>query len=307
MKKLLIIDGNAIVHRAFHAFPKSLTLPGGELINAVYGFFSILIKAIDEIKPEYLVICFDRPAPTFRKLLFAGYQANRPKMADVLSQQISLLHKLLGEIGIPIFEIDGYEADDIIGTLSVQAKKHNIETIILSGDRDLLQLVNNMVKLLAPVTGITKFIMFDEKAVLEKYGVKPSQVTDYKALIGDSSDGYPGVNGIGPKTAQELLRKYDSFENLYKQIRDLPEKTALKLATNAEQGSLAKKLATITLDVPVKLNFSFSSMDHFNREKVEKIFNEYKFNSLKKRLVVFKSFNSLNDGKKENENQLKLI
>src|SRR6266567_2262446 len=158
MKRLLIIDGNAIVHRAFHAYPQSLTLPDGKPVNAIYGFFSILIKALEEVKPKYLVICFDRPAPTFRKQLYSGYQAQRPKMADILSEQIDQLHEALEMVGIPLFEIDGYEADDLIGTLAKQAVKNQktllrhaelvsassqvqddayIEVIILSGDRDL--------------------------------------------------------------------------------------------------------------------------------------------------------------------------
>ncbi|TMI79057.1 MAG: DNA polymerase I, partial [Bacteroidetes bacterium] len=188
MKKLLIIDGNAIVHRAFHAYPP-LTRGDGKLIGAVYGFFAMLIKMLEEVKPDYLVVTFDRPAPTFRKLLYAGYQAHRPQMADGLSGQITLLHEALELVGIPIFEIDGYEADDLIGTIAYQVK--NLETIILSGDRDLLQLVNDHTKVLIPIVGITKFTLYDPQQVEEKFGIKPSQFVDYKALVGDASDGYP--------------------------------------------------------------------------------------------------------------------
>jgi len=301
MQTLLVIDGNAIVHRAFHAYPPSLTTPLGEPINAVYGWFAMLIKVLEEVKPDYLAVCFDRPAPTFRKQLYSGYQAQRPKMADELSGQITKLQEALEAIGIPVFGIDGYEADDLIGTLSVEAKKQGVETIILSGDRDLLQLVNGQVKMLAPIVGITKFIMFDGKTVKEKYGVEPSQVRDYKALVGDNSDGYPGVAGIGPKTAIDLLAKYDSLEHLYEHLGELPEKIQLKLATDAEQAALAKKLATILLDAPLKLDLKDCDIRHFTQDKVLDVFDGFGFNSIKQRVGIFR------EEKSPDKNQLELI
>ncbi len=311
MQKLLVIDGNAIVHRAYHAYPPTLTDKTGEPINAVYGWFAMLIKVLEEVKPDYLAVCFDRPAPTFRKQLYAGYQAQRPQMADGLSGQITKLQKALKEIGIPVFGIDGYEADDLIGTITVQAKEKELDTVMLSGDRDLLQLVNGQVKMLAPITGITKFILFDAQTVKEKYGVKPSQVRDYKALVGDNSDGYPGVSGIGPKTAIGLLETYESLESLYEHLGDLPQKVQLKLATDAEQAALAKKLATILIDAPLSLNLKECDMQQFTREKVIEVFDGFGFNSIKQRLGVFKEENkpqkNKNTPKKSSENQLELI
>ncbi len=328
MQKLLIIDGNAIVHRAFHAYPPTLTTSDGKLINAVYGWFAMLIKVLEEVKPDYLAVCFDRPAPTFRKQMYAGYQASRPKMDDGLSSQITLLHEALEKIDIPIFEIDGYEADDVIGTLAKQAQSlchpersegssHSgskedssatpqndsncIETVILTGDRDLLQLVNEHTKVLAPIIGITKFILFDEATVLEKYSVRPSQVKDYKALVGDASDGYPGVTGIGPKTASSLLKEYDSLENLYAHIADVSERVRQKLATDAEQAALAKKLATIVTDAPVHLRLETCSMQHFTQDKVLAVFDEFGFQSIKKRVGIF------SEGKKKEADQLGLL
>lgn len=288
MRKLLIIDGNAIIHRAYHAYPP-LTDPKGELINAVYGFLSMLIKVIEEVKPTYLVICFDRPAPTFRKILYAGYQAKRPKMGDDLSGQIKRLHKALDTIGIPLFEVDGYEADDCIGTLSVQAQqqKQPLETVILSGDRDLLQLVNERTKELMPITGITKFNLFDSEKVIEKFGITPSQIVDYKALVGDASDGYPGVSGIGPKTASNLLTTYKTFENIYEHLPEISENISQKLAADAESGALSKQLATISLDVPIHLDLSKASVDTFARERVIAVCDELGFTSIKKRLDIF--------------------
>ncbi|HVF69197.1 MAG TPA: DNA polymerase I, partial [Xanthomonadales bacterium] len=193
MEKLIIIDGNAILHRAYHAYPP-LTNNKGQVINAVYGFFSMLFSIITDQKPEYLAVCFDRAAPTFRQSLFAGYQQGRPSLPDDFVPQILLVHQLLEKMKVAVFELDGYEADDLIGTLakrSVETK--GLEAVIVTGDRDMLQLVNGKVKILMPLLGITKTALFDEKAVEEKYGVTPKQFIDYKALIGDASDGYPGV------------------------------------------------------------------------------------------------------------------
>ncbi|HEV2340032.1 MAG TPA: 5'-3' exonuclease H3TH domain-containing protein, partial [Patescibacteria group bacterium] len=252
MKRLLLIDGNAILHRAFHAYPP-FTDKDGNPTNAIYGFFAMLLKLLEEVLPDYVVICFDKGAPTFRMTMYAGYHANRPKMKDGLVSQVPILHRALEAIGIPIFGVNGYEADDLLGTLSTQATEQKLETIIVTGDRDLLQLINNRVKILMPLVGITKTMLFDEKRVEEKYGIKPSQIIDYKALVGDASDNYPGVSGIGPKSASDLLQKYQTLENLYKHIGELPAQLGEKLAIDAEQASLCKTLATIRLDAPVHL------------------------------------------------------
>lgn len=288
MQKLVLIDGNAILHRAFHALPP-LTSRDGQIANAVYGFFSMFLKILEDLKPQYIIVCFDRAAPTFRKTLYVGYQAKRPKMADELVPQIAKVHGILKEAKVEIFEIDGYEADDLIGTLanqaqSVKLKAQNLETIIVSGDRDMLQLVNSHVKVLAPVTGITKMILFDEQKVEEKYGINPSQIIDYKALVGDASDNYPGVRGIGPKTAGSLLKKYGGFENMYKNINSLPPKISEKLAIDAEQAALAKKLATIVTDAPVTLNLNDCSLENFNIGDLKEEFEKLGFKSLLKRL-----------------------
>ncbi|EKD64859.1 MAG: hypothetical protein ACD_50C00281G0002 [uncultured bacterium] len=286
MKKLILIDGNAILHRAFHALPP-LT-KNGEIINAVYGFFSMFIKILEDQKPTHIVVCFDRAAPTFRKEMYVGYQSKRPKVSDDLVPQIKKVHDILGNAKISIFEIDGYEADDMIGTISVQAVSGKLdgqmEVVIVSGDRDLLQLVNSHVKMIAPVTGLTNMIVYDSAKVEEKFGIKPSQIVDYKALIGDSSDNYPGITGIGPKTAANLLREYGSFENMYKKIDSLPPKIAEKLATDAEQAALAKKLATIVIDAPIKLSLEECSFSDSNFQALKNEFERLDFKSLLKRL-----------------------
>ena len=280
MKKFVLIDGNAIVHRAYHALP-NLSTKEGTATNAVYGFFAMLTKIINDLKPDYFVVCFDRGKPTFRKSLYVGYQATRPKMDDGLSGQFKLIHEALEKAKVEIFEIDGYEADDLIGTLATQASvDKELETIIVTGDRDLLQLVENNVKILAPIVGITKMILFDSEKVQEKYGLHPHQFIDYKALVGDNSDNYPGVTGVGPKTAANLLHKYETFENLYSHLSDLPENLSLKLATDAEQAALAKKLATIVRDAPVTLELGKASMRNFNTKDLYEYFNKLGMRSL---------------------------
>lgn len=288
MEKFVLIDGNAILHRAFHALPP-LTNKSGVIVNAVYGFFSMFIKIIQDLRPEFVAVCFDKEKPTFRQQLFVGYQAQRPKMADDLAPQIGIVHDVLKKANIAIFEVDGYEADDLIGTIANQAqsakrKAQDIEVIIVSGDRDMLQLVNSHVKILAPVKGITEMILFDEAKVEEKYGIKSSQFIDYKSFVGDSSDNYPGVAGIGPKTARDLLQKYETFENLYQNLSSLPEKIGKKLATDAEQAALAKKLATIVTDAPIKLDLKECSINKFSNEGARSAFEELGFKSLIKRL-----------------------
>lgn len=299
MKKLLLIDGNAILHRAYHAYPPNFTDKEGNPTNAIYGFYAMLIKLLQDVAPEYLAICFDRGAPTFRMNMYAGYHANRPKMSDDLAPQVPRLQASLEEIGIPLFGIEGYEADDLLGSLSVLAKKEDVETIIVTGDRDLLQLVNSHVKILMPLLGITKTALFDEERVEEKYGVKPSQIVDYKALVGDASDNYPGVTGIGPKGAAALIQKYGTFENLYQHILELPDSVGLKLATDAEQAALAKKLAEIQKDAPVHLKLPACDVKKFTPEKFGKVFDELGFESLKKRVLGSSQEALANDGQKQ--------
>ena len=289
-QKLILIDGNAILHRAYHALPP-LTSPKGEPIQAVFGFFSMLLTIMLDQKPDFLIVAFDRPKPTFRQEMFAGYHQHRPKIADEFISQIVKVHEIVALMDIPIFELDGYEADDLIGTLANQIVKGKgervkgeVQTLIVSGDRDLLQLVNKHVMVLSPLVGLKTLTVYDEQKVEEKYGVKPSQFIDYKALIGDASDGYPGVAGIGPKTASSLIRKFGTFENLYTNLGQVPEKLSLKLATDAEQAALAKKLATIVTDAPIHLDIEKAQTGHINMKKAKTAFETLGFTSLQKRL-----------------------
>ena len=284
MKKLLIIDGIAILHRGYHAYPP-LTNPKGEMINAVFGFFSMLLTVLADQKPDYFVVCFDRGKPTFRMNMYAGYHAHRPKMADDFFPQVGIVHELLEKMKVQIFELDGYEADDLIGTIAKEAvDTFHEDVVIVTGDRDLLQLVNGHVKILMPVNGFSKTVLFDEKAVEEKYGVHPKQFVDYKALIGDASDGYPGVTGIGPKGAAKLLQEHGTFEKLYNDIGLLPEKIGLKLATDAEQAALAKKLAKIVTDSPIQFDITKCNVKDFDIKALREEFSKQDFKSLLTRL-----------------------
>jgi len=308
MKKLVLIDGNAIIHRAFHALPP-MNNKDGTLTNAVYGFFSMLFKIISDLKPEYIIVCFDKKAPTFRKAMYVGYQAKRPKMSDELIPQIDIVHSALDAAKIQHFEIDGYEADDLIGTLSVKAKEKDLQTIIVSGDRDLLQLVNSKVLMLAPVVGITNMILFDESKVKEKYGLNPEQIVDYKALVGDPSDNYPGVTGIGPKTASGLLQQFSTLEGVYQNLQEIAPALQEKLAQDAEQAAMAKKLATIVKDAPVDFEEEQVETNKIDVKALKTVFEDLGFNSLLKRLsqIEQKPITQKDEKKKNEDNQMSLL
>src|SRR5713226_3397803 len=195
-KKLVLIDGHAMIHRAFHAVPEQLTSSSGEPVNATFGFTSMLMKALTEEKPEYVAMTFDRPAPTFRHQQFAEYKAHRPTLPDNMRPQFRRIHEVVQAFGIPIYEKDGFEADDVLGTLSVQATQQGVDTIIFTGDMDTLQLVNEHVKVMAAKRGISEVTNYDEAAVQARYGIPPQRIPDFKGLVGDTSDNIPGVPGI---------------------------------------------------------------------------------------------------------------
>jgi DNA polymerase-1 len=272
----------------------------------------MFLNLIHDLQPQYIAVCFDKSKPTIRQAMYAGYHEHRPQMATDFAVQVPVVHHLLEELRVPIFAIDGYEGDDLVGTIATdvqnakgKGQNGEIETIIVTGDRDLLQLVNDHTRVLMPITGITKTVTFDEKAVEEKYGVTPKQFIDYKALIGDQSDGYPGVTGIGPKTAANLLQEYGTFEALFERIGELPEKTGLKLATDAEQAALAKKLATIMTDVPLQFDLSQCEMEKLDFVTLKEQFQQHGFSSLIKKVDErYPDAVKMKAKKKEDANQL---
>jgi len=320
MKRLILIDGNAILHRAYHALPP-LTAPDGSVVNAVYGFTSMLFKLFSDLKPTHIAVAFDRPTPTFRKQLFAGYQAKRPEMDEELSTQIAKVHDVITSFGIPMYEVDGYEADDVIGTLAKQAV-NKTQVIIVTGDRDLLQLVEgDRILTYMPVKGLSEAKIYGEKEAKERLGVDPKQIPDYKALAGDASDNYPGVAGIGPKTASQLLEIFGSVEKLYQAIqkkdarlKEFSPAVIEKLSFGAEDAVLSKDLATIRTDVPIHLNFDEAKIDTLDRPEARKALEEFHFSSLVKRLekmgkeeTKVKKSSSKKTQAEKNEEQLSLV
>jgi DNA polymerase-1 len=282
---LLLFDGNALVHRAFHALPPLTQPKTGELVNAVYGFASTLLKVFADYKPTHWAVAFDRPTPTFRHEMFEEYKAQRPAAPEELKSQIRKVHQLVDAFHIPVFEIDGFEADDVLGTLSKQADEQGIETIIVTGDNDMLQSVLPRVKALAPRRGFTDTVLYDEGAVEQKYGIKPEQLPDLKALVGDVSDNIPGLPGIGEKTATKLLQQYGSLYGIYDHIEDITTgKLQDTLREYRTQAFRNKELSTIVKDVTIKLDLKTCQVSHYDRNEAARLFQELEFNKLLPRL-----------------------
>lgn len=302
LKKLVLIDGNALVHRAFHALPP-LTSPHGVMTNAVYGFFSVLLKMLKELKPEYVAATFDLAGPTFRHEEFAEYKEHRVKAPDELYAQIPIVKELLGAFGIPIFEKQSYEADDVIGSLAEQAKKRkNLQVVIMTGDLDTLQLVDkDRVVVFTLKKGVTDTVLYDEKGVRERYGFDPEFIPDFKGLRGDPSDNIPGVPGIGEKTASALIQSFGSLEQLYKGISNfqfpiskkqreklkppLTEKLIQKLLEHREVAFFSKKLATIICSIEVDFTLVRAAwQDHLDRKALEDQLKSLSLYNIVKRL-----------------------
>lgn len=283
MNKLLILDGNSLLHRAYYALPDWRNR-SGEATAGVYGFLSMMLKAIEEMQPTHLIVVFDHPSPTFRHIMYVGYQTNREKERQVSEDiwgQVDKLQLVLDKMHIPTFQISGFEADDIIGTLSLQASSHKSQVIIVTGDRDMMQLVNKKINLYMPLKGITDAMVVDAGKVKERMGVDPNQIIDYKGLVGDSSDNYPGVTGIGPKTAIDLISNYSNFENIYNHLASIKEAVRKKLTDGYEGGILSRQLATIKTDVPLALNWDKSSMP--DQSIILDVLKELGYKSLVKR------------------------
>ena len=257
MKKLLIVDGNSIMNRAFYGTQSSFMKNAeGLFTGALFGFMNILLKYLDEEKPEYVAVAFDVKAPTFRHKAYDGYKATRKGMPGELAMQMPIIKQILRAMRIECVELPGYEADDIIGTYSRLAKESDIESVIVTGDKDSLQLVNEMTVVKLPVTkqGTTTTDTIDIEAFKNKYGgLMPIRLIDLKALMGDSSDNIPGVPGVGEKTAVSLLAEYGSLDGVYAHVEDI-KKPALKkkIEENKDSAYMSYELATIMLTVPVE-------------------------------------------------------
>jgi DNA polymerase-1 len=321
-KIIILIDASALIYRAYYALPP-LTTKDRVLVNAAYGFTSALLRAIKDFHPEYLAVAFDSKQPTFRHKEYKEYKSHRPKAPEDLISQLPYVREVCKVLNMPILEMPGYEADDIIGTISTKltpyppatpeqtcplakqseaARAHacdggrgtlHLKTIIVTGDMDVLQLVNKNTQVFSMARGVNQAVLYDEKKVQEKYGFAPRQLVDYKALRGDPSDNIPGVPGIGEKTAQKLVQSFDNIENLYKKIQNskakipsqlLKPKTIDLLTQHKNQAFLSKYLATIKTDVPIDFDLKHCVVKEYNQAAAIKLFNKLEFKSLINRL-----------------------
>ncbi|MEA2097679.1 MAG: DNA polymerase I [Patescibacteria group bacterium] len=312
IKKLILIDGNALMHRAYHALPP-LTTKKGEVVNAVYGFTSVLLKVIKELKPDYMICAFDVAGGTFRDKIYSEYKAGRKKPDQEFYDQIPKIKEVVGVLNIPIIEKKGFEADDIIGTLSKQAN-YELRITIVTGDLDALQLVDKNTKVYTLRKGIKDTVIYDEEAVKKRYGLSPEQIIDFKGLRGDPSDNIPGVKGIGEKGASELLKNFGSIEKLYKAIEEgkteemIKPKIKEKLIAQKEEALMSKELATIKCDMNIKLDLDDCIWGNYDKGKLNSLFKELEFYSLINRVNEANNMNKeLETVDQENKKRAKHI
>jgi len=283
--KLIIIDGNALIHRSFHALPPTLRTKKGVLVNAVYGFSSFLLKALNEFHPEYVVLTLDKKGPTFRHEAYADYKATRVKAPDELYEQIPLVKEVATAFNIPIFELSGYEADDLIGTICRQTEKDKaLEKIIITGDMDTLQLIDGRTRVYTMSRGLSDSVLYGPEEVKARYNLRPDQIIDYKALRGDVSDNIPGVKGIGEKTASDLLVAFNDLDGVYQAARRqdaaIKPRIAALLIEHEKSAYLSRDLATIEQKVPLEFSLKDISFSTFQTENVVRVFSDLEFRSL---------------------------
>ena len=286
-QRLVLFDGNALIHRAFHALPPLTVRQTGEVVGAVFGFAQMLLKVLNDLQPTYYAVAFDKKGPTFRHKMFDQYKAHRPPTPDELIKQIDRVKQLVESFNMPIFELDDYEADDILGALSQQASQQGVDSIIVTGDADAMQLVSPQVKVLYPRPGksFSDTVLYDEVEVSRKFGVGPEQVADFKGLVGDPSDNIPGVPGVGGKTAVKLIQQFGTVEQIYEHINEVePPRLQEKLRENEAIGRQSKELATIVTELPVTLNLDECRVSLYDREKVAGLFRELEFTKLLSKL-----------------------
>ncbi len=287
MKRLVLVDGNALLHRAYHATPP-LTTTKGELVNAVYGFTLMILKAMQELKPDFIAIAWDEKGPTFRHAAYTQYKATRGPADDGLTNQYERVYEVTKALNIPEFRLLGYEADDLIGTLAKQALEvdKSLEVIILTGDRDIMQIISKRVKVLMPKKTLQDVGLYGEQEFMARFEFEPKYMVDYKALSGDASDNIPGVPGIGQVSATKLIKQFGTVEQIYqgKNLASLPERMQKLLSEGAESAVMSKNLATLDCLAPIKLDLVSCQTHDFDREKVIKLFTQLEFKSLITRL-----------------------
>ncbi|MFQ5599952.1 MAG: 5'-3' exonuclease H3TH domain-containing protein [Candidatus Krumholzibacteriia bacterium] len=286
-RRLMLIDGHSVAFRAFFALPSSLQDAAGRPANAVYGFMNILFRAIRDHVPTHLAVTFDLGRP-FREDLYPDYKAHREVGPEDLEPQVRKIHKLLEAMNIPIFELEGFEADDLLATLVRQAGRRRIEVVVLTGDQDILQVVRPRVSVITPGRTFSEPAVYDLQRVRERYGVGPEHLSDYKGLAGDASDGIPGVRGIGKKTARELLQKYETLEKLYAHVDEIRNQRARNaLAAGRDAAFLSRELARLRDDAPIELDLDASRLGNESRQQAVRAFRDMGFDRLADRVPEF--------------------
>ncbi|MCX6808486.1 MAG: hypothetical protein NTW50_02360 [Candidatus Berkelbacteria bacterium] len=315
-KILVLIDSNAIIHRAYHALPKTMSTRKGELTNVVYGYATTFIKMLESLKPDYVAASFDISKATFRLAEYSQYKAHRVKADQELYDQIPRVRELLETLSVPIYEMEGFEADDVIGTISSKFEGNDeMHVYIVTGDKDAFQLVDGNIEVYDLKHGLTDAQIINSTVIRAQWNLNPCDFIDLKALAGDPSDNIPGVPGIGPKTATLLLQKYDTLEKIYEKIEageelDIKPRILNLLKEFKDQAFMSKRLATIRKDVPIDFDLEKCKWGDYDKSKVVDFFKEMQFHSLLRRFGIEKDEKPVTKEaieQKEQDEQLKLL
>jgi DNA polymerase-1 len=284
MTRLMLLDSNGLIYRGYHALPP-LTTSRGELVNAVFGFCSILLRGIQDVQPEYVAACFDLPGPTFRHEQFAEYKATRQPMPDDLRSQFPKVREVVAALRIPVYEMEGYEADDVIGTITRDLDRRGIDTTVVTGDLDMLQIVTDRTRLMTTRQGVDATVYYTPDKIWERFELRPDQMIDYKALKGDPTDNIPGIPGVGEKTAAQLIGLFGSLEGLYERLAEVKkESLRSKLEEAREQVFQSRELARIVRDLPIEFDLEKARLSDYDRAEVVRLFREFEFRTLIDRL-----------------------
>ena len=285
MERLMLLDGYGLVYRGYFALPP-LTTSRGELVNGVFGFASIVLRGLQDLQPDYLAVSFDLPGPTFRHEQYAEYKATRVRMPDDLRDQFPKVREVVKALRIPVYEMPGFEADDVIGTITQKLESNeNLETTIVTVDLDMLQLVTPRTRLMTTRSGVENTVIYDVARIDERFGLRPDQMVDYKALKGDPTDNIPGVPGVGEKTAAKLIREFGSLDAMFERIDEVnPEKLRDKLREHFDQIQMGRELSRIVRDLPIELDLEAARLGDYDRDTVVRLFREYEFRTLIERL-----------------------
>ncbi|HEY7589669.1 MAG TPA: DNA polymerase, partial [Candidatus Limnocylindrales bacterium] len=284
MERLMLLDGYGLVYRGYFALPP-LTTSKGELVNGAFGFCSIVLRGFADLKPDYVAVAFDLAGPTFRHEQFADYKATRQRMPDDLRDQFPKVREVVKALRIPVYEQQGYEADDVIGTITRQVEgNEELETIIVTVDLDMLQLVGPRTSLMTTRSGVENTVMYDVARIDERFGLRPDQMVDYKALKGDPTDNIAGVPGVGEKTAAKLIREFGTLDDLFARLDEVPEKLRVKLVEHRDQVYQGRELSRVVRDLPITLDLEAARLGDYDRDTVVRLFREYEFRTLIERL-----------------------